>query len=96
MRVQRVNFEAKYGIAALVSMVRNFLRDQLFSLGVAEFYNDRTKEGFGHQTFNFLILKIKKLKDFSCEPAIRTSPSNAGLTGWILVSELKPTCLSVW
>lgn len=58
-----------------------------------EFYNDRTKEGFGHQTFNFLILKIEKLKEFSGDPAVRTSPSNARVTGWILVGELKPSCL---
>lgn len=88
-----MNFEAKYGIAALVTTACNFLRDQLYSLELLNFINDRTKEGFGHQTFNFLILKIEKLKEFSGDPAVRTSPSNARVTGWILVGELKPSCL---
>ena len=38
MRMQRVNFEAKYGIAALVTTVGNFLRDQLFSLELLYFF----------------------------------------------------------
>ena len=55
MRVQRVNFEAKYGIAALVSMVRNFLRDQLFSLELLNFIMTEPKRALviRHLTSSF-------------------------------------------
>ena len=55
MRVQRVNFEAKYGIAALVSTVRNFLRDQLFSLELLNFIMTEPKRALviRHLTSSF-------------------------------------------